>query len=62
VHGVQPGILVIGSSREFEDDAQARDAAIKRDTFELFRRESRTIDIITYDELLERARFITRSE
>ena len=31
------------------------------DTFELFRRECRGIDIVTYDELLERARFITRS-
>jgi len=32
-----------------------------RDTFELFRRENRSIDIVTFDELLERARFITRS-
>jgi len=26
-----------------------------RDTFELFRRENRSIDIVTFDELLERA-------
>jgi hypothetical protein len=32
-----------------------------RDTFELFRRGIRSIDILTFDELLERARFIPRS-
>ncbi|MGM4904681.1 Shedu immune nuclease family protein [Tardiphaga sp. 866_E4_N2_1] len=53
-------ILVIGSRDEFSDSDNARDANIRRDTFELFRRENRTIDIVTYDELLERARFITR--
>jgi hypothetical protein len=31
---------------------------IKKKTFELFRRNSRTIEIVTYDELLERAKFI----
>ena len=31
-----------------------------RDKFELFRRETRSIDIVTFDELLERATFITR--
>lgn len=54
-------ILVIGSAGEFSRDGGARSAQLKRDTFELFRRETRSIDIITYDELLERARFITRS-
>ncbi len=53
-------ILVIGSSQEFSADSSNRDSEIKRDTFELFRQENRTIDIITYDELLERAKFITR--
>jgi hypothetical protein len=28
----------------------------------LFRRENRSIDIVTFDELFERARFITRSQ
>ncbi|WP_244628586.1 Shedu anti-phage system protein SduA domain-containing protein [Tardiphaga robiniae] len=51
---------MIGSRDEFSDSDNARDANIRRDTFELFRRENRTIDIVTYDELLERARFITR--
>jgi len=31
---------------------------IKRKTFELYRRNSRNIEIITYDELLTRAKFI----
>jgi len=53
-------ILVIGSRREFEAAGDARTAQVLRDTFELFRRETRSIDILTYDELHERARFITR--
>jgi hypothetical protein len=55
-------ILVIGSRDEFSRSGNARDANIMRDTFELFRRENRSIDIVTFDELLERARFITRSQ
>ncbi len=55
-------ILVIGSKDEFGSRGNARDAAVMGDTFELFRQECRSIDIVTYDELLERARFITRSE
>jgi Domain of unknown function (DUF4263) len=54
-------ILVIGSRHEFSRCDDPRSANIMRDTFELFRRETRSIDIITFDELLERARFITRS-
>lgn len=54
-------ILVIGSKTEFASSNNQRDATIMADTFELFRRECRSIDIITYDELLERARFITKS-
>jgi hypothetical protein len=55
-------ILVVGSRDEFSRLGDARDANIMRDTFELFRRENRSIDIVTFDELLERARFITRSQ
>lgn len=54
-------ILVIGSLAEFQAADTPRDANIMRDTFELFRRETRSIDIVTFDELLSRARFITRS-
>jgi hypothetical protein len=53
-------ILVIGSKEEFSRLENLRDARVMRDTFELFRREMRSIDIVTFDELLERARFITR--
>lgn len=53
-------ILVIGSRAEFEAAGDARNAQVLRDTFELFRRETRSIDIVTFDELLERARFITQ--
>jgi len=53
-------ILVIGSSAEFDAAGDARSAQVLRDTFELFRRDIRSIDILTFDELLERARFITR--
>lgn len=55
-------ILVIGSKEDFARLGNARDATVMADTFELFRRECRSIDIITYDELLERAQFITRSQ
>lgn len=55
-------ILVIGSRAEFEGPGSEREANLKRDTFELFRRECRSIDIVTFDELLERAQFIARSE
>jgi hypothetical protein len=54
-------ILVIGSGAAFGGFDDARGANVRRDTFELFRRECRSIDIITFDELLERARFIARS-
>jgi hypothetical protein len=54
-------VLVIGSAREFAASGNLRDTAVMADTFELFRRECRSIDIVTFDELLERARFIARS-
>jgi hypothetical protein len=55
-------ILVIGSRAEFSRSENPRAANVMLDTFELFRRESRSIEIVTFDELLERARFITRSQ
>lgn len=55
-------ILVIGSLNNFNGLSDLRSADLKRDTFELFRRECRSIDIVTFDELLDRARFITRSQ
>ncbi len=55
-------VLVIGSRREFERPENPREAQIMNDTFELFRRENRTIEIVTFDELLERAQFIIRNK
>ncbi|HHQ6722387.1 TPA: Shedu immune nuclease family protein [Serratia fonticola] len=52
-------ILIIGSLSSIE--GSEREKAIKRKTFELYRRNLKNIDIICYDELLERARFIVRS-
>lgn len=53
-------VLIIGSRGEFSGNEL--DAQIMRDTFELFRQEMRTIDILTFDELFDRAKFITRSQ
>lgn len=49
-------ILVIGRDSMFSGDDKTK--MIKERTFELFRRDSRNIKIITFDELYERARFI----
>ena len=49
------GILVIGDTSELDNKD-------KRISFELFRRSLHNIDIITYDELLERARFIVNDK
>lgn len=49
-------ILVIGSTKQFE--GEDKENQIKAKTFELFRRDSRNIEILTYDELYERAKFI----
>ncbi len=46
------GILIIGHTNQFDDDADARQ------TFESFRTHLNGIDIITYDELFDRAKFI----
>ena len=53
-------ILVMGRSSELVLDGNQRETNVLRDTFELFRQQMRSIDIVTYDELLERARFIAR--
>lgn len=49
-------ILIIGHTDQFK--GTTKEALIKKKTFELFRRNSRAIEIVTYDELLERAKFI----
>lgn len=50
------GIIVIGSLSEL------RDSRTKRDTFERFRQSIAGIEIVTFDELLDRAKFIVSSE
>jgi hypothetical protein len=50
-------ILIVGSDVQFSG-ATPKEQAIKLRTFELFRRDSRNIEILTYDELYERAKFI----
>jgi hypothetical protein len=56
IHTVQPrGILVIGNTAELTSDASV-------ETFELHRRNLINPEIITFDELLERAKFIVASE
>jgi Shedu protein SduA, C-terminal len=49
-------ILVIGSRSQFSGTDKEQE--IKRRTFELFRRDSRNIEVLTYDELYDRANFI----
>lgn len=52
-------IFIIGNKKkEFNKENTSPDNIIKRDTFELFRRNNRNIEIITYDELYERAYYI----
>lgn len=49
-------ILIIGSDRAFAGSDAEREAKLR--TFELFRRNSRNIEILTYTELYQRAEFV----
>ena len=52
-------ILIIGNWSEVKLSSDSKEIKkIKYKTFELFRRDSRNVEIITYDELYERAKFI----
>jgi len=53
-------ILIIG--RKDEVEGNPRDFEIKQKTFELYRRDSRNVEILTYDELYERAYYIVNQE
>lgn len=51
-------IFLIGNKKlEMPENSDIRDIFIKRDTFELFRRNNRNLEILTYDELYERSYF-----
>ena len=52
-------ILIIGSLSSIE--GSDKEKAIKRKTLELYRRNLKNIDILFYDELLERSRYIVKS-
>ena len=49
-------ILIIGNTNQFQGDTL--DCKIKAETFENFRRNQKNIQILTYDELYNRAKFI----
>lgn len=55
-------ILLIGDWKEIEQSKTTLEKDIKKKTFELFRRDSRNIEILTFDELYERAHFIAEGE
>jgi len=56
-------VLIIGNWSEIETGGDPTAIQeMKKRTFELFRRDSRNIEIITYDELYERAEFIIGCE
>ena len=54
-------ILIIGSWTEINND-NPRIKAIKEKTFELFRQNSKNVEIITFDELFDRAKFIVEHQ
>ena len=52
-------IFIIGNKKkQLPQDLKTQENFWKRDTFERFRRNSRNVEVITYDELYERAYFI----
>lgn len=51
-------ILLIGNSSQFDGDN--KELSIKKNTIELYRRNMRNIEILFFDELLERAQFIVQ--
>jgi hypothetical protein len=55
-------ILIIGDWKEIENSANTLEKDIKKKTLELFRRDSRNVEILTFDELFERAKFIVEGE
>lgn len=63
VHTYEPkAIFVIGNTAELNEGSREQPAMHKRASFELFRRNLRTPEIVTFDELLERARFVVATE
>jgi len=55
-------ILIIGDWSELNKASSTQERNIKKKTFELFRRDSRNIEIMTFDELFERACYIVEGK
>lgn len=55
-------ILLIGHWKQLEDSKNDLEREIKKKTFELFRTDSRNIEILTYDELYDRAKYIVEGK
>lgn len=55
-------ILIIGDWSELDKSGSTQERNIKKKTFELFRRDSRNIEILTFDELFERACYIAEGK
>src|SRR5690625_1583544 len=55
-------ILLNGNWDKIENTENTKEKEIKRKTLELFRKDSRNVEILTYDELYERAQFIALGE
>ena len=55
-------ILIMGHWRQLEESNNELECEIKKKTFELFRNDSRNIEILTYDELYDRARYIVEGK
>lgn len=55
-------ILIIGDWSEIEKADSTQEKEIKKKTFELFRRDSRNIEIMTFDELFDRACYIAEGK
>ena len=53
-------LLIIGQTSQFS--GTDRESKIKAKTFELYRRNSRNIEIVTFDELYDRASFIVNNK
>ncbi|SDL59961.1 Shedu immune nuclease family protein [Kriegella aquimaris] len=54
-------IIILGNWMELESSENYQESRIKKKTLELYRNDSRNIQILTYDELFERAKFIVNN-
>jgi len=55
-------ILLIGHWKQLNESKNDLEREIKKKTFELFRTDSRNIEILTYDELYDRAKYIVEGK